>query len=1335
MPDSTQSIRYVIAFDDKQAVGAKQRTVVGLREIATAAQNASSQATGGIERLVRSLAGSTSATQRMGQAWQRVTQTIGQGWQTARAAVETAGRGIVSMLEKIKHAHHEVDDETREFAAHIREFVENPLHGAGQVMESLVLSLGRSGAILLGTAAAVGLVAEKSFEFFKEQAEAAHEIELLATRTGLSIVEAQQYSAAARVQGVDVGALTTMIRGLSQSMSENGDEGKKGKRAMEDLGKAAHMTLTAFKPSGEMKETGELIHDIATALSTIPEGAERTRFAIALFSRAGVELLPLLGNVKELDRIMKQFGIPKEQIEALSQANKDITELGLRWKELELKGAHTLLVTIKFLNNDGTQVAAEVMEALFETYQGVHFVDRQQEAHPVGREVVDRNREIAREGLRADEIKRGNVLYDAAKAKRDQTLAGIEELLTKAKGELTKAENMAPRGTTEAAQRSAQVAIKSAQDEVTLLERKKALVTAIPEALKRAHQETLATQVAELSGMAKINAEYQKRLQSYTARTASGEEVSTLTPAIRAELIQQRANDIVGAQKKFAKELGEEVIRKRKETDTKTTERRAHDLEIQGEEGEQAELRASAERYRGNVVIPKETEQLTIQTQETRLSYVAKEAAAERDLRMESLRASSAAELRLHGLTEGQKLAISIRTDKQENAIEAEYRRTAADVEIGALQRQLAREVTELEKDKALKSDVERRALDDEIMARSKATGEQVRQINDTVNAEQELRLRQSLDRQASMVQEHYDQIYGKVKDTLGQIWDEAGQKGSNVFKATADVLHKTLMSAVKDRVTGTLADIFTPIFGGHRPPAVELTTATNRNTTATEQLTASMQAMNTTLAGGGGVAAAVPGGAAVSSGSSPAAAALTSALPPWLRPLAHAMEPPAPAAIPTPPVTEAGTGEAPGAPSWLRSLVGAPAPAAATGTSSSSGFMVAGPSSVTGYRPPFSVGPDIADSAYSLANVPAPLSAGPNVANSAYSVASVPGPSDIASQSTVAQPGVTNAGATGWRGVLTHVMAMGSGIGGAGGGIGGTGGGAAAGAGGLGRNWLQGLSKFTGIGQDINNGPGVGSSPWAQGTMGEKLSTVGHSPAAGMAGMALVMNGLQRGGGLGMAEDVGGGALVGFQYGGPIGAAIGAGVGAILGGLRWSGVWQTSVEKAQQQVKNLYGLKIDKKMAGQIVQMAQQDFHGDIGMAIRSQQVQQLLDLYAKSTGQNFPIRNIPRPLYMVQSGGKLYQAPSYENGMAIGLQGPLTPMAGQSFGAVAGSSPSPGAMSVSLSLNKESTDSLFTGRAVDAITDNPRLVQSAALDAASSSYGRLQQAGLLLSPASLLS
>jgi hypothetical protein len=259
----------------------------------------------------------------------------------------------------------------------------------------------------------------------------------------------------------------------------------------------------------------------------------------------------------------------------------------------------------------------------------------------------------------------------------------------------------------------------------------------------------------------------------------------------------------------------------------------------------------------------------------------------------------------------------------------------------------------------------------------------------------------------------------------------------------------------------------------------------------------------------------------------------------------------------------------------------------------------------------------------------------------------------------------------------------------------------------------LAGLKGFLGFGGTGGIGAGLQGTLASGGasTLGMSLSKLGHSQAAMMGGAMLGMDGLRRGGLLGMAETTAGGALIGFKYGGPLGAAIGAGVGAVAGLVRM--FIKGAEDKARQLIKSTYGVDMqDKAVLRQIVDMAKQNYGGNLEMTIRTQQARDLIELYALSHGQNatgLPARMTPTSF--AQSGGNLFQQPTFYNGSAIG--GGTT------------------IVNVTVPGAKE----FFQRETVTVIANNPRPVQAAAGKALKSSFGLREQTAMQLAPGTLTS
>jgi hypothetical protein len=191
------------------------------------------------------------------------------------------------------------------------------------------------------------------------------------------------------------------------------------------------------------------------------------------------------------------------------------------------------------------------------------------------------------------------------------------------------------------------------------------------------------------------------------------------------------------------------------------------------------------------------------------------------------------------------------------------------------------------------------------------------------------------------------------------------------------------------------------------------------------------------------------------------------------------------------------------------------------------------------------------------------------------------------------------------------------------------------------------------------------------------------------------------------------GGAMIGFKYGGPVGAAIGAGVGAVAGIIRL--FVKGAQEKAREKIKAVYGVDIrEKNILAEIVNIAKQGFGGNLDMAIRSQQIRDLVELYALSTGQS--TAGLPatvRPVSLIQQGGGLFQ----QGGSGLSLD---------RIGSGTSSAAGPTVINITVPGAKE----FFENETVRIVLENPRAVQSAAISAMKQNSERKTAAALQLSP-----
>jgi hypothetical protein len=245
--------------------------------------------------------------------------------------------------------------------------------------------------------------------------------------------------------------------------------------------------------------------------------------------------------------------------------------------------------------------------------------------------------------------------------------------------------------------------------------------------------------------------------------------------------------------------------------------------------------------------------------------------------------------------------------------------------------------------------------------------------------------------------------------------------------------------------------------------------------------------------------------------------------------------------------------------------------------------------------------------------------------------------------------------------------------------------------------------------------------------TMLQKLSAIGHSPAAALGGGLLFLAGLQRGGLPGLAMTTAGGALTGFKFGGPVGALIGGAVGAVAG---LFGLGRENPEdKVRKKIRQTYGVEIrDKGVLRQIVDMARQGFGGNLDIAIRSAPVRELIELYAATTGQTpggLPAK--VSPVALAQSGRSLFQS----SGSSLSSFGSFPSIGLDRVGAGRPSNAGPTVINITVPGAKE----FFEKETVRVVVENPRAVQSAALSATKSNAGRRELTSLQLRPGTLTS
>ena len=252
------------------------------------------------------------------------------------------------------------------------------------------------------------------------------------------------------------------------------------------------------------------------------------------------------------------------------------------------------------------------------------------------------------------------------------------------------------------------------------------------------------------------------------------------------------------------------------------------------------------------------------------------------------------------------------------------------------------------------------------------------------------------------------------------------------------------------------------------------------------------------------------------------------------------------------------------------------------------------------------------------------------------------------------------------------------------------------------------GLRDMFGLGNSISTGAGSATT-FGAATLGQKLSSLGKSDGALMAGIGLGLDGWNRGGWLGAAEMGGSGAIIGNRFGGPVGAAIGAAIGFGVGAIK-ALFFKSVDQKIVDKVKQVYGLSIDKYFAKNTIwPIIQGEFGGNIDVGVRSEKIRNLLDTYGSMTNQAGKIQaidNVARGVVLNQTGGRIMQDATWVNGTAYNYGG-STAGIGRSF------APNPaiggGGMNLSIQLDGQATTAVMRGEIVRSPGQIASAIQSA--------------------------
>lgn len=210
---------------------------------------------------------------------------------------------------------------------------------ASQMMGSMSGAAGVAGMAFIGVGAAAIAAGAGLAEMAKKGAELVHALDMTSQKTGISIRDLQGLQAAGSTVGLSIEAMTMGFRRFDQAITGIGRGGGAAQVILRNLGVTA-------------KDNTEALNQVADAFSKMEDGPRKAADAVALFGRAGLNLIPLLNKgrtgLQEFNQMVDEYG-PKIGKDA-TKANEDFlvsqAKVSLAWDRMKVDAEGAFLPTI-----------------------------------------------------------------------------------------------------------------------------------------------------------------------------------------------------------------------------------------------------------------------------------------------------------------------------------------------------------------------------------------------------------------------------------------------------------------------------------------------------------------------------------------------------------------------------------------------------------------------------------------------------------------------------------------------------------------------------------------------------------------------------------------------------------------------------------------------------------------------------------------------------------------------------------------------------------------------------------------------------------------------------
>jgi hypothetical protein len=157
--------------------------------------------------------------------------------------------------------------------------------------------------------------------------DAADNMNDLAQKTGVSVEQLSRFQQAANAGGSSIEAVGGAMVKLNRNLAT---QNKGASEALQQLG------ISATDASGKLKSTDQVMLEVADRFANMPDGAQKSAAAMALFGRSGADLIPMLNggrdSIQSLTATMSgEFAKGADQLnDKLAAIQGKMLELGVK---------------------------------------------------------------------------------------------------------------------------------------------------------------------------------------------------------------------------------------------------------------------------------------------------------------------------------------------------------------------------------------------------------------------------------------------------------------------------------------------------------------------------------------------------------------------------------------------------------------------------------------------------------------------------------------------------------------------------------------------------------------------------------------------------------------------------------------------------------------------------------------------------------------------------------------------------------------------------------------------------------------------------------------------